>query len=248
MSSLIYVGCRMTKERQWKHPGTNKSASTTAKTAVESSVTKPSGASTTTSSTTSTASNKKRTPVVTRRPSVAVDLSPDEQSSSTSKGSHASTTKQMTADSLGEDVRTVERYSSRLSVSMSDRQELDKMIREAEEEAQQQQSQHATPVASSLSASEDIIATARNAKASAMAAMDANSSAGFGEITITQMEYLGLEIKSGYLMKQSSILGMYVDHALNRLLFCIVYVIHVFLSLLSVIVAFGIFWLQRIDG
>ena len=210
MSSLIYVGCRMTKERQWKHPGTNKSASTTAKTAVESSVTKPSDASTTTSSTTSTASNKKRIPVVTRRPSVAVDLSPDEQSPS--KGSHASTTKQMTADSLGEDVRTVERYSSRLSVSMSDRQELDKMIREAEEEAQQQQSQHATPVASSLSASEDIIATARNAKASAMAAMDANSSAGFGEITITQMEYLGLEIKSGYLMKQSSILGMYVDH------------------------------------
>ena len=152
------------------------------------------------------APNKKRSAGVTpRRPSVAMT---DDETGATNNNS-INNNKQVTADSAGEEVKTVERYSSRMSMSISDRQTLDQMIRDAENEDKMHSERPETGTSlSSAMTRQDIVAAARDAKAQALAAMDSNSSTAFGEITITQMEYLGLEVKSGYLMKQSSILGM----------------------------------------
>ena len=171
---------RATKERQWKHPG-----SSAAKASVPAAVT--------------TEGITKRK-AATRRSSIA-----GAGAGGTGKVCKDSL---MTADSVGDDVKVVERYSKKLSVS--DKKALDAMLASTADPDASADSASTSSAASSSSPLADRIAAARSEAAAAAANLDPTSSPVFGEVSVTQMEFLGLETKSGYLMKQSSILGMYV--------------------------------------
>jgi hypothetical protein len=195
---------RTTKERQWKHPG---------KAAAEAA-----GAS----------SNTK-----TRRSSVskpgATKATDESAAKAGGKGGR------VTTGETTEEVRTIERLSSRLK--KTDLNKLQSMIAESEEStnandeygaddgmtntsnpiksshAKATKSRPAQPPAPPAKAApvlsrEDKVRAAKAANYPPLSPEELSAEVAFGDLSITRMEYLGVETKSGFLMKQSSLLGL----------------------------------------
>lgn len=198
---MVFV--RTTKERQWKHPGLPPSEGTA----------KPKGK-------------------AAHSETDASDETSGSNSSRRNSKPKSSTTGRVTTGSISEEVQPVERLSKRLR--LSDKKLLEAMIAENDATSATTQSQDGTssttnpaarkkssppkpkPVAGP-SAGAESSNTPANSRADRIKALkeanipevdDNNNSVGFGDLSITQMEYLGIETKSGFLMKQSSILGL----------------------------------------
>jgi hypothetical protein len=140
------------------------------------------------------------------------------QSNDGGMGSSSSTKGHGPAGTLDEEVYSVERLSKRLR--LSDTQLLQSMIAEADSlsllpsprSPKKSGRDLSSPVAAVVTATANRADKVRAAIAANYVQLTPESvnaeALAFGDLSITQMEYLGLEVKSGFLMKQSSILGM----------------------------------------